>query len=121
MRGLYENSFKWSQKAKFAKMSSSRPILIRRINESYFERLGENVKMQRLDQTGADQKTGHVRPAIKRPGTFDRQFERPAQHCTGNTQDRRNVRPAVHNTVRAKNSKLLVDAKKLPLYSLLHI
>ena len=51
--------------------------------------------------------TGHVRPAIKRPGTFDRQFERPAQRWTGDTQDRRNIRPAVHNTVRAKNSKLL--------------
>ena len=53
---------------------------------------------------GTYHKTGHVRPAIKRPGTFDRQFERLAQRWTGNTQDRRNVRPAVHNTVRAKNS-----------------
>ena len=39
--------------------------------------------VSRVPNRGADQKTGHVRPAIKRPGTFDRQFERPAQRWTG--------------------------------------
>ena len=41
---------------------------------------------------------------IIRPGTLDRRSKDWAR-LTGNTQDRRNVRPAVHNTVRNNDEK----------------